>query len=383
MSTGRVRVALVTPRFPPDVGGVEQYVGWAARLLDREGFEVSVVSTGRSRRMTREEFHGIPVIRLGAWATLSNTPVSPLWPVQLRRLLTGLDVDVVNAHAPVPGLADVAAYVSPAPVVLTYHSGSLVKGGHPVDPALRAYERRVLPRVFDRCAELVAVSPVATTHASGRAHLVPPGVDTDLFSPPAPGRSREQRVLYVGRVERTSRWKGLQVLVDALPALRERVPDVRLEVVGTGDDVPHLRRQAERLGVADAIEWTGAVDHAELPERYRRAGVTVLPSLTESESFGITLVEAMATGCPVVGSDVGGIPYVVRDGADGLLTPPGDPAALARALTTVLLDPVRAAAMGVAGREAAVSRWDWSCQEERLLQVISKVVTSRRRNVAA
>jgi glycosyltransferase involved in cell wall biosynthesis len=383
MNAGRVRVALVTPRFPPDVGGMEQYVGWAARVLDREGFDVSVVTTGRSRRTTREEFHGIPVIRLGAWATLSNTPVSPLWPMQLRRLLTDLEVDVVNAHAPVPGLADVAAYVSPAPVVLTYHSGSLVKGGHPVDPALRAYERHVLPRVFDRCAELVAVSPVAATHVTGRAHLVPPGVDTDLFSPPAPGSPRDRTVLYVGRVERTSRWKGLQVLVDALPALRERVPDVRLEVVGAGDDVPHLRRRAERLGVAGAIDWTGGVDHAELPERYRRAGVTVLPSLTESESFGMTLVEAMATGCPVVGSDVGGIPYVVRDGVDGLLVRSGDSAALATALASVLLDPDRAADLGAAGREAAVSRWDWSCQEERLVQVISNVVTSRSRNVAA
>ncbi len=378
-----VRVALVTPRFPPDVGGMEQYVGWTARVLAREGFDVTVVTTGRSRRTTREDFHGVPVIRLGTWATLSNTPVSPLWPAQLRRLLTALDVDVVNAHAPVPGIADVAAYVSPAPVVLTYHSGSLVKGGHPVDPALRAYERRVLPRVFDRCAELVAVSPVAMTHATGRAHLVPPGVDTDSFSPPAPGSPRDRTVLYVGRVERTSRWKGLQVLVDALPALRERVPDARLAVVGTGDDVPHLTARAERLGVADMVEWRGAVDHADLPEHYRSAGVTVLPSLTESESFGITLVEAMASGCPVVGSDVGGIPHVVRDGVDGLLTPPGDHAALADALATVLLDREGAAAMGAAGREAAASRWDWARQEERLVQVIGNVVRGSQREVAA
>ena len=68
---------------------------------------------------------------------------------------------------------------------MTYHSGSLVKGDHPVDGLLRAYERHVLPRVFDRCADLVAVSPVSMAHATGRAHLVPPGVDTDLFTPPA------------------------------------------------------------------------------------------------------------------------------------------------------------------------------------------------------
>ena len=130
-------------------------------------------------------------------------------------------------------------------------------------------------------------------------------------------------------MERTSRWKGLHVLVESLVRLRELVPDVRLDVVGDGDDVAALRRRAERLGVADIIDWHGQVDHDELPRFYQRAGVTVLPSLTESESFGMTLVEAMASGCPVVGSAVGGIPFVIRDSVDGLLVPPGDPAALA------------------------------------------------------
>ncbi|MET0838242.1 MAG: glycosyltransferase family 4 protein, partial [Marmoricola sp.] len=169
----RLRIALVTPRFPPDVGGMEGYVGWVAEVLQSAGHDVTVITTGTARRRTRETYRGIPVIRLGTWLTLSNTPVNPLWWFQVRRLLTRLDVDVVNAHAPVPGLADVAAFRSPVPVVMTYHAGSLVKGDHPVDVLLRAYERRVLPRVFDRCAELIAVSPVSKAHASGRAHLVP------------------------------------------------------------------------------------------------------------------------------------------------------------------------------------------------------------------
>ena len=174
------------------------------------------------------------MIRLGTWLTVSNTPVNPLWWWQLRRLLRpAASVDVVNAHAPVPGLADVAAFTSPVPVVLTYHAGSLVKGGHRADPLLRAYERRVLPRVFARAAELVAVSPVALSHATGRAHLDPAGRGLRPVLAAGARRRREPRVLYVGRVERTSRWKGLQVLVESLVRLRELVPGVRLEVVGT------------------------------------------------------------------------------------------------------------------------------------------------------
>ena len=354
------RVAVLTPRFPPDAGGVEEYAAWVARALRAAGHEVTVITT--ARRPGRDEHHGIAVIRLRSWLTVSNTPLNPLWWWQVRRLLRRLDVDVVNAHAPVPGLADVAAFTSPVPVVLTYHAGSLVKGGHPVDPLLRAYEHHLLPRVFARSRELVAVSPVSLAHATGRAHLVPPGVDTDLFTPPAPGAPRDCRVLYVGRVERTSRWKGLQVLVDALPRLRDLVPDVRLEVVGDGDDVESLQKQAADRGVADLIDWRGRIEHDALPAYYRRAGVTVLPSLTESESFGMALAEATACGCPVVGSAVGGIPYVVRDGEDGLLVPPGDPAALAEALAAAL----------AGGFEPGPSRWDWRRQVETTVRVIEE-----------
>jgi glycosyltransferase involved in cell wall biosynthesis len=368
-----MRVALVTPRFPPDVGGLETYVGWVAETLrDDPSCEVTVVASGTSRRTRRETFRDIPVIRLGTWGTLSNTPVNPLWSVQLRRLLLRLDVDVVNAHAPVPGLADLAGFTSPVPVVLTYHSGSLVKGGGAVDVLLRAYERHVLPTVFARSAGLVAVSPASMAHRTGRAVLIPPGVDSDLFCPPSTPARRGSSVLYVGRLERTSRWKGVQVLLDSLVRLRELVPAVRLEIVGTGDDVPALRERARRLGVAEHIVWHGGLAHGDLPGLYRSAGVTVLPSLTESESFGMTLVEAMASGCPVVGSDVGGIPFVIRDHIDGLLVPPGDPLALSNALAALLNDRPRAAAMGAAGRDAAVSRWDWSRQRELTISVLKE-----------
>jgi glycosyltransferase involved in cell wall biosynthesis len=147
---------------------------------------------------------------------------------------------------------------------------------------------------------------------------------------------------------------------------------VDLDVVGSGDDVAALQEQARRLGVADLVTWHGRVAHEDLPDHYRRAGVTVLPSLTEAESFGMTLVEAMAGGCPVVGSDVGGVPFVVRDGVDGLLVRPGDLDALAAALARVLTEPGTAERMGTAGREAAVARWDWARQEDTTVRVVEQ-----------
>ena len=165
------------------------------------------------------------------------------------------------------------------------------------------------------------------------------------------------------------------MLLEALPAVRRQVPDVRLEVVGDGDDVGAMRRHSERLGLDDVVEWSGRIPHERLPEAYRRAAVTVLPSLTEAESFGMTLVEAMACGCPVVGSEVGGIPFVVRDGVDGLLVPPGDSAALAGVIVRLLRDRELRATLGRAGVEAARGRWDWAHRQETHLRF------SRRRSV--
>ncbi|GAA1930775.1 glycosyltransferase family 4 protein [Nocardioides marmoribigeumensis] len=371
-----IRVALVTPYFPPSVGGLERYTHREALALrDDPDFEVVVVTTGTSRRTSVAEEDGVTVVRLAPWLKVSNSPVNGWWPVQLRRLLAHHRIDLVHAHAPTPYLADVAAYVAGRrPVVLTYHSGSMVKGvGGAVDALLTTYERAVLPRVMRRADRLVSVSPVASTEATGRAVVVPPGVDSDVFVPGGPPAGQD--VVYVGRLQRTSRWKGVETLLEALARLSS--PEARLVLVGDGDDVPWLRSRATDLGIADRVVWRGSLHGDDLVHAYQDAAVVVLPSLTESESFGMTLIEAMSCGRPVVGSAVGGIPYVVRDGVDGLLVPPGDATALAAALDRLLSSPSERIRLGDAGRAAAVERWDWRHSLAGTLGVLRDAATAR------
>lgn len=370
-------VAVVAPRFPPDVGGLEYYAFRTAVALREAGHQVTVISTHPERGTLRGAHAGLPVIRLGTSILISNTPIGWGWFRQLRALFHDLEVDVVNAHAPVPYLADVAvAAAGRRPTILTYHAGSMVKGvGGPVDALLRGYERVVLPRVFARATRLVAVSPIALTAARAEASIIPPGVDTRTFVPVLSDR-RDPSILFAGRIETQSRWKGLHVLLEAVPAVAERVPGLTVDVVGDGDLLAEMQELASRLGIAERISWHGRLGHGDLARLMRRAGVTVLPSLTEAESFGMTLVEAMACRCPVVGSRVGGVPFVIRDRVDGLLVPPGDAAALARAIGEVLGDPVLAARLGAAGREAAVDRWDWSHHAQATVAEVAAVVQS-------
>jgi glycosyltransferase involved in cell wall biosynthesis len=365
------RVAVVAPYYAPRVGGLERYAQRVAEALrDAPDLEPVVVTANHlGRRDEFAEVDGVPVVRLGGAVQLSNTPVNLFWYWRMRVLLRRLRVDLVNAHSPVPYLADVAvAAAGRRPVVLTYHAGSMAKGRPVVDAAIRGYERHVLPRLFGRAAAVVPVSPTSLAHGRPRARQIPPGVDIGLFRPAA-SPTGDPVLLYAGRLDSTSAWKGVDVLLHAFVRVRTALPAARLVLAGDGDAVDGYREMAGRLGVADAVRFAGLLDDHGLADAYRSASVVVLPSLTDAESFGMCLIEAMACGRPVVGSRVGGVPYVVDDGETGLLVPPGDPDALAAACVGLLRDPQRAARMGAAGRAAVEARYAWPHQTDRYLEL--------------
>jgi phosphatidylinositol alpha-mannosyltransferase len=158
------------------------------------------------------------------------------------------------------------------------------------------------------------------------------GIEVERFAKATPWPTEGPTILYVGRHEPR---KGLAVLLEAMAALP---PDVRLWVTSDGPDTAKLRARYDD----PRVEWLGRVDDEERNRRLKGADVFCAPSL-HGESFGVVLLEAMAASTPVVASDLPGYRNVARPGAEGLLVPPGDPAALAAALRQVLTDTQRAA----------------------------------------
>lgn len=150
--------------------------------------------------------------------------------------------------------------------------------------------------------------------------------------------------------------KGQDVLLRALPAVRERFPGARLEFLGGGPTLEECRRLAEELGVEAAVTFRGTVPRDEVARRLAAAAVAAVPS--RSEAFGMVNVEAMAVGTPVVASRAGGIPEVVRDGEEGRLVPPGDPAALAAALSDLLAAGELRRRLGAGGRRRFLERFE-------------------------
>ncbi len=164
----------------------------------------------------------------------------------------------------------------------------------------------------------------------------------------APAQPATPMLLTVGRLESYEQYKGVDSVIESLPAVLEACGPVDYRVVGSGDDIPRLKELAERHGVAEYVTFTGGVGEEELRDYYRRCSLFVMPS--EKEGFGIVFLEAMAYAKPVIGGAHGGTPSVIKDGETGLLVERTDVGGISRALISLLNSEELRGRLGEAGR---------------------------------
>ena len=209
-----------------------------------------------------------------------------------------------------------------------------------------------------------------------RIRVVGIGIDTQVFRP-KPEIAREDRLL-VCTLSADSPIKGFVYLLDALAILRRSYPDLRLRAVGSPGRKTTTQRHLERLGLQEAVEFTGKVEADEIADLYARATMAVVPSLYEG--FGLPAGEAMACGVPVVATTGGALPEVVgRDGRAGLLVEPRSGEALAGAIGELLDAPERREAMGEAGKARVAELFTWRRAAQRRVEIYREAIEERRR----
>jgi glycosyltransferase involved in cell wall biosynthesis len=232
-----------------------------------------------------------------------------------------------------------------------------------------------------------------------RVFSVHNAVDADAFNPDAAsaGRVEMRKRLglpmdapVIGCVARLMRWKGQDRLLDAFAVVRKSLPDAHLVLAGEsldaapdglGDYRDYLLRRASELGVSDAVHLPGFVSQAEMPRFYGAIDVLAHPS--SEEPFGLVVVEAMASARPVIASDRGGTPEIIRDGVDGLLVDVNQPPAMAAAITRILSEPALASELSAAGRRRVVETFTPRIQADAMLQVYEEIVSRRQSSAAS
>jgi glycosyltransferase involved in cell wall biosynthesis len=384
-----LRILAITPYCEPEGGGLERYAQAILTRLARDGHEVELHAFTNEGAPSGER-SGIDVHLRRPALRLGNTPVHPGFSAELRDAIRRRRPDVVLAHTPVPfpaEMAYLAARREGVPFVVTYHAGRL-RGSSPPLAALAALDRSTFERAMLRGADgLIAVTPYVRDNALARQRervtIIPPGVDHANYTPlrgrAAAGKSAAG-ILFVGPLDRSYRWKGLDVLWEAFQEVRRARPDATLTLVGRGDRAEEFRDIAGR---DPAVVVKGRLSDGEIVGEYRKAAVLALPSTTDAESFGMVLAEANACGTPVVASRVGGIPSFVRDGDNGWLVRPGDARDLAARLLHVIDHPDEARILAEQGRRRVVAEHDWDDLARGTASVLEDAVARHARRLQA
>jgi len=360
------RTLLVTNDFPPRNGGIQNYL---QALADRlPAGELAVYAPAWPGSAAFDAGRPYPVHRHPTSLMLPGPDVARRAAALVRE--HGATTVWFGASAPLALLGPwLRRHADVRRVVASTH-------GHEVGWSMLPGARQALRRIGADADALTTISRwtrgrvAAAFGADAALEPLPSGIDGETFRPDPATRATLRRRYGLGEapvvtcVSRLVARKGQDMLIRVLPQVRSRVPGARLLLVGDGPDRDRLRRLAAWHGVAEHVVLAGAVPAEELPAHHAVGDVFALPCRTRGggldvEGLGIVLLEAAASGLPVVAGDSGGAPETVLDGRTGHVVGGRDLDAVAGAVTDLLTDPDHARTMGAAGRARMLADWGW------------------------
>jgi len=379
-----MKICIVTEYYYPLLGGISEHVHNTGLQLRRMGHEVWIMTSNQDRRNGNEAYWPVDspfkIVRLGRGYLLpsggsmaSITLGFKKMVMEMRSLMLKEQFDIVHVHSPlVPTLPPIGIIAAPCPSVATFHSSF----GY-----YRSYWvlRHVLQRQFlDRLDGQIAVSQscirALNPYFRTNARIIPNGIDLEAFSPAAPKLAKyddgKLNLLFLSRLEPRN---GLDLMLRAFDLIKRRRADVRLVVVGDGPGRAAGEAMVPREYAQD-VDFVGKV-LAERPSYYRTADIYCAP--ISKASFGMTLLEAMASGTPIVATENEG--YLDLLGPEeSVLVPHGDPVVFAEQILRLLADKELRLKMGQAGLEKA-ARFAWPKVTEEVVAFYEEILSRPRR----
>lgn len=370
-----MKIAQVTPYDIAHPGGVGQHIFHLQREFEKLGHEVVVMAprSARGGLEVKPGFYGvgrpIPIPANGSQARLmfDVTLYNAVKEVMARERF-----DIVHMHEPLtPLLPYIVLLNSQSANVATFHAA---RATNPWYSMLKPYFGFLMSRLDARICVSEPARHMIQQHFPDSYEIIPNGIDIERYShdaPPFPWAERgAPHILFVGRFNEQR--KGFKYLLRAMPMIQQQFPEARLTVVGPGDKSKFtdlLQRYMIR-----GVEFKGEVPSADLPRYYASCDVFCAPSI-HGESFGLVLLEAMATTKPVVASDIPGYASVMTNNYDGLLVQPRDSMAIALAIVRLLSDSTLRERLSLAGRQTS-EKYAWPQVAARVLDTYRRALST-------
>lgn len=300
----------------------------------------------------------------------------------VRKLLRDIRPDIVNAHY-ASGYGTTARLVNHRPWLLSVWGSDVYDFPHK-SPLHKWLVKKNLQAASQVASTSHCMADETRQLISGLTDIAitPFGVDLAAYAGIKPEPAEQKSRLIIGTVKTMKPKYGIDTLIEAFALLQKSLqskpdlvaPDIELRLVGGGEQTPELHALAQRLGIADKVNFVGRVPHTQVPQELAKLDIYVALSRLDSESFGVAIIEAGAAGRPVVVSDAGGLPEVTVDGVTGFVVPRENPAAAAAAMERLVLDAKLRNQMGQAGQSHVGQHYSWDACVKTMLGVYQESI---------
>lgn len=366
-------------------GGTEIAAYYLAAEMAKKDHNVDIFTSSINSKDSFELSGGMKIHRYGTNFKIASANVA------LNMVFKPLKykLEIVHSHSPIP-YSDLPALLyakrKNVPFVLTYQYDGQETGGSFIrNTGVSVYNKYLLNKVLDYADVIIATTKSYVEESKflkgykDKITLIPNGINIDEFNISYSkeecrnklGLSADKKIiLFLGSLVP---YKGPDILLKAFSIIKKEIPDVELVFAGRGEMQKELEKLAEKFSVKESIKFAGFIEEDLKPFYYKAADIFCLPSTNMGESFGIVNLEAMASGVPIISSNLGGIPDIVEDGKNGLLVKPGDSKSLADAMIFLLENEDARKKMGNDGK-MKVEDYSWKKIAEKTEEIYEKLL---------
>jgi glycosyltransferase involved in cell wall biosynthesis len=382
-----MHILLLNYEFPPAGGGA----GFATYNIGRElvqmGIEVDVLTSRIEGETDGAILDGMRIYRVPSWrkgihdcGLLGAYSYAGFASIKRHRLLKDSRYDLEHFFFSLPtGILSLSPMQRRKHPYIVSLRGSDVPGYDPFNQKLEKMHQLLLPltkRIWRNASAVIALSQglkdiALRTAPDQEIDVISNGIEVNHFYPSSTERKQDDTLKLI-TVSRLLERKGIHHILEAIA--KPNPLSVTLTIVGTGSYEGELRSKCTESGLDDRVNFTGFVRRDGLPELYRQHDVFVLPSQTES--FGLAFAEAMSCGLPIIGTFVGGIPELVRNGTDGILVNPAKPGEIRESLEIMLDNPEKRTAMGISARQRIEDKYSWRIIASQYLECYQNVLST-------